>query len=320
MRRIATLVLSSLLTTTVFASTDTIRKGFNVAPGGTLRLTAGLGNVTIVSGGTGVAIEIVRTAEGRQAEERLRDHRIDIRQSGNDVIVDGALKERRSRIFHWDDDDYEVKWNIRVPATYNVDVRTSGGSIELADIGGTVSARTSGGSIRTGRLAGASSLRTSGGSINVGAASAPVNAHTSGGSIRVASAASSVEAKTSGGSIHLGDIRGSIVAKTSGGGIDIDRASGNIDATTSGGSIEATMTGQPRGDSRLSTSGGNVTLTLAKGVGAEIDARSSGSIRSDLPITVEGAIDRNELRGRVGNGGPAVVLRSSGGGIRLRTL
>lgn len=318
MRRIATILLSSLLATTALASTDTIRKGFNVTPGGTLRLTAGTGNVKIVSGGTGVAIEIVRKAEGRRAEERLRKHQIDIRQSGNDVVIDGSLPDVWGLSFDWS--DYEVQWNVRVPATYNVEVRTSGGSIELADIGGTVNARTSGGHIRTGRVAGASSLRTSGGSITVGGAAAPVDARTSGGSIEIGNATAAVEARTSGGSIHLGAINGSVIARTSGGGIEIDGASGHVDAQTSGGSIEAKISGPLHEGSELSTSGGNVTLLLAPGVNVNIDAKSTGSIHSDLPITVEGSIGRNELRGRIGSGGPKLVLRSTGGGIRLRSM
>jgi hypothetical protein len=322
MRRTATIVLSSLLATlfavNVFGSTDTIRKGFNVAPGGTLRLSAGTGNVKIVSGGTGVAIEIIRTADGKRAEERLREHRIEISQSGNDVIIDGTMKEKWGLRFDWS--DYDVQWNVRVPSTYNVEVKTAGGSIELADIGGTVQARTAGGHIRTGRLAGKSDLKTAGGSIHVASAGAPLEVSTAGGSITIGNTAGSVDAHTSGGSIHLGTIGGSVVARTSGGGIDIEGAVGSIDASTSGGSIEAKIAGALREDSRLSTSGGHVTLAIAAGVGAEVDAKSSGTIRSDLPITVNGSIGRNELRGRLGSGGPRLVLRSSGGGIRLKTL
>jgi len=318
MRRIAIFALSTLLATSAFASTDTIRKGFNVAPGGTLRLDTGLGKIKIVSGGTGVAIEVVRTADGRDGEERMRSHKIDIRQSGNDVVIDAPLESRRGSFFNWS--DYEVQWNIRVPSSYNLDVRTSGGSIELADIGGTVQARTSGGSIRTGRLAGESTLKTSGGSIRVASAGAPLVVATSGGSIRIGDTTGSVEARTSGGSIHVGRIGGDLVAKTSGGGIEIDGNAGRIDATTSGGSIDAKITSPLGGDSRLSTSGGHVHVAIANGVNLDIDAKSSGRIDSDIPVTMEGSVSRNKLRGRIGTGGPSLVLRSSGGGIRIRNI
>ena len=167
-RHTITLALATALFVTAAASAadDIIRKGFNVADGGTLRLDADIGDVKIVTGGNGVAIEVVREARGRRGQERLREHRIDFRQSGNDVIISSDDDDDHDW-FRWSD-DYEVQWNIRIPARYNVEVKTSGGGIELADIGGTVDARTSGGGIRTGKLSGDATLKTSGGSIRVG--------------------------------------------------------------------------------------------------------------------------------------------------------
>jgi hypothetical protein len=316
MRRFAMLVPVLLVTLTAFGATDTIRKGFNVAEGGTLRLDARIGAITVVTGGNGVGVEIVRTAHGRAGEERMKEHRIAFNQSGNDVTIESDLEH------HWaffDFDDYDVQWNIRVPSHYNLDVRTSGGSISLADIGGTVEAKTSGGSIKTGRLSGESALHTSGGSITVASATAHVDAHTSGGSITIGDTTGAIEAKTSGGSIHLGRVGGKVLARTSGGGIRVDDVTGSIDASTSGGSITATLSGQPEGDSRLSTSGGGVTVAIRSGINVELDAHASGGgVTTDVPVTVQGTQDDDTVRGRIGNGGPKLVLRSSGGGIRVK--
>ena len=308
--------LTLLLAVSALGADDVIKRGFNVAPGGTLRLDADIGSIKVVTGGTGVAVEIIREARGRKGDELLREHEIKFQQSGNDVIITSEFEDRWDRWFR----NYEVQWNIRVPSRYNLDVRTSGGSIELADIGGTVDARTSGGSIRTGRLDGVAELKTSGGSIVVGGASANVVAHTSGGSITIGDTTGPVEARTSGGSIKLARIGGEIVARTSGGGIRIDDAMDTVDASTSGGSIHASLSRQPKGDSRLSTSGGGVTLEIANSIAVELDARSSGGgVHSDVPITVQGTQDNDTLRGRINGGGPKMVLRSSGGGIRVRT-
>ena len=317
-----TLALATALciTTAAMAAEDTIRKGFNVADGGTLRLDGAVGDIKVVTGGTGVAIEVIRKASGRKGEERLREHRIEFKQSGNDVIIDSDYDD------HWDNwlrfsDDYEVQWNIRVPSRYNVEVKTSGGGIDLADIGGTVDARTSGGGIKTGRLSGEATLKTSGGSIRVGGATSNLIAHTSGGSIDIGDTTGPVEAKTSGGSITLARVGGSVLARTSGGGIRVEDAMGSVDASTSGGSITARLSRQPQGDSRLSTSGGSVSVSIADNVNLELDAHASGGgVRSDLPITVQGTQDDDSLRGRIGSGGPKLVLRSSGGGIRVKSL
>jgi hypothetical protein len=313
-RRFATLTLSLWIAASAFAAEDIIRKGFNVAPGGTLRLEAGVGDIKIVSGGTGVAIEVIRNARGRKSSEVLSEHKIDFRQVGNDVVIRSDFEDRWDRWFS----DYEVQWNIRVPSKYNVDVNTSGGSIELADIGGTVEAHTSGGSIHTGRLAESAKLTSSGGSITVNGANGELLVNTSGGSIDIGNTSARVEARTSGGSIKLGHVGGEVLARTSGGGIRIEDAKGRVDASTSGGSITATISSQPAGDSRLSTSGGGVTVNIASGIGVELDARSSGGgVHSDMPITIQGTKDDDSLQGRIGSGGPKLVLRSSGGDIRL---
>jgi hypothetical protein len=315
MRRTLTIALVLVFAATAHAATDTIRKGFNVADGGTLRLDAGVGSITIVAGGNGVAFEVIRTARGRHDEEQLREHQITFSQEGNDVVVESDFDHSWDRWVR----EYDVQWNIRVPAHYSIDVKTSGGSIDLADLGGKVEARTSGGSIKTGRIAGPATLKTSGGSITVNGARGDVVAHTSGGSITIGETAGPVEAKTSGGSITISRTEGDVLARTSGGNIRIEDASGAVNASTSGGSINARLSRQPRGDSRLSTSGGGVSVQLAGNIGVELDAHASGGgVQSDVPVTVVGRQDDDSLRGSINGGGPKLVLRSSGGGIQVK--
>lgn len=322
MRRTIFSALLLLAASSVFAADDVIRKGFNVGAGGTLRLDADFGDVTIVSGGTGVAVEIIREADGREGAQRLRDHKITFAQEGNDVIIstpDSGHDRKWFNFFDWD--DFEVKWNIRVPKNYNLQVRTSGGSVELDDVGGVTDIATSGGSIKTGRLGGVANLRTSGGSISIDGAAAKVEARTSGGSIKVGDTDGPVDVRTSGGSISLARIRGSVVARTSGGGITIEDAIGSVDASTSGGSIRAKLSGQINADSKLSTSGGGITVSIAPNIAADLDARASGGgVSSDVPITVQGTMDDDELRGKINGGGPKLTLRTSGGGIKVRTM
>lgn len=319
MRRSIILAVALFFSFSAFA--DVIKRGFNVGDGGTLHLDGAYGDIRIVTGGTGVAIEVIRDADGRRGERRMAEHKITFEQRGNDVLIDSDFDGDRVRWFSWDGDDYDVQWNIRVPDRYNVDVSTSGGKIEIDEIEGTVDARTSGGGIRTGRLGGKSTLKTSGGSITVDGASAELLAHTSGGSITIGDTTGPVEAKTSGGSIKLARINGSVVARTSGGGIRIEDAAGSVDARTSGGSIHAQISRQPNGDSRLSTSGGGVVVTLAPSIAVDLDAEASGGgVTSDVPVTVQGLQGDDSIRGKINGGGPRLVLRSSGGGVRVKSL
>ena len=322
MRRTTTIAAALLFAASVFASEDVIKKGFTVADGGTLRLEGGIGNIRVVTGGSGVAVEITRKADDRRSERTLREHKITFAQQGNDVVITSDLDDdhRPHSWFNWDD-DYEVQFNIRVPDRYNVDVETSGGWINIDEINGTVEARTSGGSIKTGRIGGEGNLRTSGGSITVGGASARLVAHTSGGSIDVGDTTGPIEVKTSGGSITLARTGGEVVARTSGGNIRIEDAMGRVNAHTSGGSIHATLSRQPAAESSLKTSGGNVVVSLAPSVAVDLDAEASGGgVRSDVPVTVKGTQDDDSIRGQINGGGPKLVLRTSGGGIRVKAM
>lgn len=313
------LILATLLLLASAADAEVIKRGFTVGDGGTLRLDGGYGNIKVVTGGSGVAVEITRDARDRSAQKRMAEHKITFEQRGNDVLIHSDFERSNGSWFGWNDDDYEVQWNIRVPDRYNVDVETSGGSIEIDEIDGTVDANTSGGSIRTGRLGGKSTLKTSGGSITVDGAAAELNAHTSGGSIDVGDIAGTAEVKTSGGSISLGRVSGEVLARTSGGDIKIEDAAGRVDASTSGGTIRAQISRQPAGDSRLTTSGGGVVVTLAPSIAVDLDAHASGGgVTSDVPITVQGTQDDDSLVGKINGGGPKLVLRSSGGGVRVR--
>jgi hypothetical protein len=60
-------------------------------------------------------------------------------------------------------------------------------------------------------------------------------------------------------------------------------------------------------------------VTLASNVAVEVDARASGGgVHSDVPVTIVGTKDDDALQGSINGGGPKLVLRTSGGGIRLK--
>lgn len=318
MRR-STLLFAALTlaaVTSASASVDgTIRKGFNVADGGTLTLTADVGDVTVVSGGTGVAVEIIRSARNA---ERLKENTITFDQRGNDVSIESRF-ESSHRWFNWGDYDLNVKYNIRVPARYNVKLKTSGSDISVADLGGNADVDTSGGKIQLGHISGQVDARTSGGDVRLESSNGPALIRTSGGDIEIGHANGRVEARTSGGSIDIESASGPIVARSSGGGIDIKDALDSVDAHTSGASIHARFSRQPHGDMRLETSGGNLTIAVPAGFNAALDAHASGgSVDTDLPVLVQGHHDDDSLSGNIGSGGPKLFLRTSGGGITIR--
>jgi DUF4097 and DUF4098 domain-containing protein YvlB len=308
------LILAFVATTAAYAATDSpIHRTFNVAPGGTLTLDTDVGDIKVTSGGQGVTVDVTQRA---RVSNRVLDVTFD--QQQNDVIVRAKL-EGGSRWFNWSDDD--AKFVITVPSQYNVQLTTSGGDIQVGNLQGQARCKTSGGSISLGRIDGPAMANTSGGDVSLEGARGNVDLHSSGGGIRIGDVAGAIQAKTSGGSIEIHHSGGDLYARTSGGGITIDEALGAVDAQTSGGSIRARLAQQPRGESRLSTSGGGITVSLAPNVAVDLDAHTSGGdVDTDVPVTLLGKQSDSSLEGKINGGGPRLVLRSSGGDIKVRKL
>lgn len=276
---------------------DPIQETFQVGEGGLLNLDTERGSIAIETGeGDEVTVEV-------HVDEREREDwfDVDFEQRGDDVHVRGSVAESGG-FLSWlrNLGSPGVRFEVTVPERYNLDLHTSGGSIEVDDLEGAVAINTSGGNIRLGAIDG------------------PVDAETAGGSIQLAAASQDAQVRTSGGSIRLGPVQGSVEARTSGGSIAVDGVAGSINARTSGGSITAHITEQPQGDSELRTSGGSVTAYIAEGIGLDLHARTSaGRVSTDLPVEVQGEASRSELRGTIGGGGPALSLRTSAGSIRI---
>lgn len=315
MRR--TILATALLLAAVSASAaqNKVTKTFDAADGGKLVLTADVGDLRVTTGGRGVTVDV--TIAGR--DESVKEYRVAFRQEGNTVYVDGDYDRKGWHFF--DSDNLRVKYVISVPRRFQVDLQTSGGDINLADLDGEVLARTSGGDIELGNTGGNVTAKTSGGDIKVRGGNGFMKVGTSGGDIDIDSANGQVDARTSGGDIEIRRAGANVLARSSGGGIRIDEAYGAIDASTSGGSIEARFSRQPSADSRLVTSGGGISVTLAGNVAADIDAHTSGGgISTSIPIQVLGKQSEDSLVGKVNGGGPKLYVRSSGGGISLKRM
>lgn len=296
-----------------------IHRNFNVHPGGTITIDADVGDIKVTSGAANVSVDVIRrakTSSRSSADQIFKDFDINFAQEGNDVRI-RARYDHPTSWFHWNT-DLEVRFVVNVPSQYNVDLKTSGGDISVSDLNGQAKVNTSGGDVTLGHIAGAVDAHTSGGDVSMAGSHSNAMLSTSGGDIKVDDAAGSLNVKTSGGSIDIRRAQGDLKAHTSGGSIEISDAGGVIDASTSGGSIRARFSRQPRGDSKLSTSGGGITVHVASSVALDIDAHTSGGdVASDVPVTILGKQNDSSLNGKLNGGGPKLVLRSSGGDIRL---
>jgi DUF4097 and DUF4098 domain-containing protein YvlB len=324
---IAAFVATGALATVSAETTGTLRRTFDVTPGGNLAVDIDVGGID-VSGGSGsqVVIEYVRkvSADSKEEEERyLREHVVTMEQTGDTVRIHARGPNRTNNRSWWrslfsDGGGRNFHLKVTVPEQFHAQLRTAGGGIEVVALRGTVKANTSGGGLKFADIAGDIEGNTSGGGIDLDHCNGAVNVHTSGGAIHSSEGEGHLYVRTSGGGIAIRTHRGDVDAETSGGGITCSGIAGNVQAHTSGGGVRAELTQQPAGDCRLSTSGGGVTVTLPADVAANLDASTSGGdVDCDLPVTVTGTHKRRSLRGTINGGGPEVHLRSSGGGIEI---
>ena len=284
-----------------------INKSFNVGSGGQLILESDLGTIEVRSHNRNtVEVEVTfeaRRGGSRRVKEFLEDFDVDFSHRGDDVTVIAEYKKDRWNFWDSIGRYVRVQFFLTVPRKYNVDLKTSGGSITVDDLEGMVVSRTSGGSLEFGHIKG------------------PVKGKTSGGSIRLSGCEGKAEVRTSGGSITIGSVSGDVYAHTSGGSIRVDEVMGAIDASTSGGSVTASISRQPESDCKLTTSGGGITVHMDRDIQVDLNARTSGGrVRTDFPVTIRGEISKRSLNAKINGGGPELYLRTSGGSISIREL
>ena len=317
----ASLILA-LTSSFAFASAEeNVSQQFDVAPGGNLVVDVGFGSIDVVSdSGNSVAIEAHRKIETNDSEKEKRylaDAPIVISKEGNTVTVRARSTEKKS----WDwtgNTRMDGRYAIRVPKKFNLDLRTSGGSVSATDVAGETRIATSGGKLQLAQLKGPVDARTSGGTIRLNDCDGELQVKTSGGGIISFAGGGSLDARTSGGSIEVRNFNGDALVKTSGGQLEFENVRGKLSGKTSGGSISAALVSPLPGEVDLASAAGSIVLEIPRDAALNLDARTSvGSVANELPIQTTRR-EKDELSGTINGGGKSVVLRSSAGSISIR--
>jgi DUF4097 and DUF4098 domain-containing protein YvlB len=150
-----------------------------------------------------------------------------------------------------------------------------------------------------------------------------------------------VDLHTADGKIELGNFKGEMQLRSGDGSQEIDSVDGKLRATTGDGHIRANgrfdeldlKTGDGRVEARalagsalttgwrLESGDGTVTLEVPDNFAADVDLHTGdGHIDLDMPITTDGKIRENEIRGKLNGGGNLLVIHTGDGSIRLRRI
>src|SRR5713101_209142 len=135
---------------------DIQTKSFTVSKGGALQVDIGGGDIKVIPWEKN---EVFVKVEG--IDERDVD-RLKMTQSGNTIII--KYSQKWGWFEGWSREN--VRFEIKIPSQFDVELETSGGDIELTEsLTGNFKGQTSGGDIRIADVMGRVEVKTSGGDV-----------------------------------------------------------------------------------------------------------------------------------------------------------
>lgn len=196
-----------------------------------------------------------------------------VRRDGNSVRIERIADERLWK-------GAAIDFEIEVPSTAEVRIRTESGRVLVEDIRASVSAVTHSSAIDFRGVGGPVSARTGSGAIAIQLAGAgDVEVSSGSGSIRVEGATAALKARTQSSRIEIA--------------------------------------GSPGGEWSVESGSGSIDLRVPDTAAFAVDATSrSGDIASDHPV-VGGVSEKHRLFGSVRGGGPTLRIRTASSTIKV---
>jgi Putative adhesin len=292
------LLLTVLLVTAAHA--DEYVKSYTVSGPATVRIKVDDSSVHVVTSDTN-QVEFRVTSQGFSAIEIGGKLHIDSQQNGNDVDLTVRLASHLVIGFS----NKRLTTEVRMPKNADLQIDTSDGRVELADLNGNIKVHTSDGAITASKLSGTIELRTSDGEITADALTGTFKLHSGDGKINATGLDGKCDISTSDGAIHAVGRFDSLNLKSS---------DGPVTARAEVGSKLASMWS-------IATNDGRVDVDIPKDLPANLDASTSdGRITLGLPVSMQGEIGKKSVRGTLNGGGPTLFIHSSDGSIRLNGI
>ena len=225
------LVLALTASAAFALSQENVSQDFDATLGGNLIVDVAFGTIDVAAGADDkVTIEAhrkIETTDEAREKQYLAEVPIAISQEGKTVTVRARRIEEKS----WDwtcSTTMDAHYTIRVPKSFNLDLKTGGGMIAASGVAGTTTAATGGGKLKLENLRGPLNAKTSGGSIVLNNCEGGLDIRTSGGGITTKDGKGTLDARTSGGSISVRNFNGDAIVKTSGGKLAFENVNGRV--------------------------------------------------------------------------------------------
>lgn len=205
-------------------------------------------------------------------------------QTGNNIDLEVHVPSFHFS-FGWN--NRSVRIELHVPRDADFDVETGDGSVTSQAFSGNLRISTGDGSI---------------------------TAHGLKGEVRLHSGDGHIDGDDFDGALHADSGDGHITVRGRFDKLTLESGDGSVNAEAASGSKIQDGWSLRSGD-------GSVTVRLPDGLNADLDAHTGdGSITLDFPVTVSGSLSRTTIRGKIGSGGPPLMVRTGDGSIHIEKI
>jgi DUF4097 and DUF4098 domain-containing protein YvlB len=259
------------------------------------------GDIT-VTGGSGDEVSI-------EAIKRTRADRSEL--SRVQIIVDDRPGRVDIRTEHSGQNDHvSVDYTITVPTSAAIELHSVSGSLKVSDVQGAVRMETISGTVTSSTSPHVELAKSVSGDVDLTGMS--VEGDLSASSISGRVRARGVKAR----SLQLGTISGDLAVS--------DVVCERLDAKSVSGNLELSGALTRTGRYNVTSHSGTIRLNLSGNTGFELSASTfSGSVHTDVPLTIGGDSDRNRrrfvgnrsMRGTYGDGSAMLTVRTFSGDI-----
>ncbi len=289
--------------------TKTLKLGAN----GELSVANISGDIVVTRAAGGDAtVEIIKTARARTADdarELLGLVQVTVTERNGRAEVKAVYPQRdEMRRNNRRNVNVSVAYTISAPAGTRLTIGSVSGGIKVADIKGDLTATTISGAVRIATAGRIASARSVSGDVEI------IDTQIDG----------AVEAQSISGNVVLRNVTARRVdlGSVSGGVVVHDVQCERVDAHTISGSVDFAGSLVKNGRYELTSHSGDVRIAVAGNTGFELEANSfSGSVRSDLPVTLQGNDlaggrgRRRAMRGVFGDGSAVLDVTTFSGSI-----
>lgn len=311
--------------------------------GATLALGTASGSIAITGQDVdtvhAVATITARAASEEEAQELAEQVSIRFERAGDRLQIEADRPPQRNK------QSISISYQIVAPRQIHVQCNSASGSLTLTDLTGNLDAHTASGSVGATHIEGTARLRSASGSVRCEEIrNGDVHLGTASGNVRLSNATQigTCDLNTASGSVVGGNVEAEAITMRSASGnvtltdahaqmADLHSSSGRVTvedihcerlkAESVSGSVSAAFLPSTPENlvAEMRSGSGSINIVVPPNFAGRVDLSvGSGSIHTDLPLTIQGKMSKKHIQGTIGEGTGSLSARTTSGSIRIR--